>query len=88
VTPAEEIKAAIERLRFIAPFSDTRGPLAVWEPLAKLLEDSAELHEPKLRGHAGLIPPGCQWCADEDWPCLDMRNALAVARAINAASPQ
>lgn len=51
--------------------------------IAKSLDDTRELHEPKLRGHAGAIPPGCQWCADEDFPCLDMRNALAIARAIN-----
>lgn len=51
--------------------------------LAKSLEDTADLHEPKLRGHRGEIPPGCQWCGDEDFPCADVRNALAVARALN-----
>lgn len=52
--------------------------------LVKLLEDCADLHEPHEPGNLlGFIPPGCQWCADEDFPCSDMRNALAVARAIN-----
>lgn len=52
--------------------------------LAKLLEDCAELHEPNVcTKHEGCDPFGCQWCNDEDAPCADLRNALAVARAIN-----
>lgn len=52
--------------------------------VAKLLEDCAELHEPNVcTKHEGCEPFGCQWCADESTPCADLRNALAVARAIN-----
>src|SRR4051812_12777522 len=43
--------------------------------LAKLLDDCAELHEPHTPGNLiGFVPRGCQWCADEDFPCSDMRN--------------
>ncbi len=53
------------------------------EPLAAWLEETADLHEQNtLPGHANIIPPGCQWCADEDWPCADTRRALAVAHII------
>ena len=73
--------------------ADATAPgLAAWialmypglaEPLAAWLEETAGLHEQNtLPGHANIIPPGCQWCADEDWPCADTRRALAVARAI------
>lgn len=51
--------------------------------LAKLLDDVAELHEPQTCDkHEGCDPLGCQWCGDEDTPCADVRNALAVARAL------
>jgi hypothetical protein len=51
--------------------------------LADWLESTAELHEPNVcTKHEGCGPFGCQWCADEDWPCADIRNALAVARAV------
>ena len=51
--------------------------------LAKLLDDCAELHEPHTCDkHEGCAPLGCQWCADEDSPCADVRNALAVARQV------
>lgn len=91
--PADELRTAAEKLRtatFRGAMTATAAGAALVSaraPLAKLLEDTAELHEPKLHGHAGRIPPGCQWCADEDFPCLDMRNALAVARAINNPQP-
>ena len=47
-------------------------------PLAKLLRDTAAFHEHDDRPGYG----GCDWCGDEDWPCSDVRNALAVARAV------
>ncbi len=54
------------------------------EPLAKLLREIAALHTPTVcRKHEGCGPHGCDWCGDEDWPCNDVRNALAVARALN-----
>jgi hypothetical protein len=56
--------------------------------VADWLAEVADLHEPKLRGHGALVPPGCQWCEDEDWPCADTRRALAVARAINQQQPR
>jgi hypothetical protein len=89
-TPADELRTAANRLRqmrFPAAMTATHSTAALIrarEPLAKLLEDCADLHEAKLPGHRGQVPPGCQWCADEDFPCLDMRNALATARAITA----
>lgn len=79
MTAADELKAAAEKMRGFP------GPAA--EPMAKLLEDCADLHEPHVPGQLiGYVPPGCQWCADEDFPCADMRNALAVARVINGSS--
>ena len=86
-----ELKAAAEKLRtarFAGAMTATPAVaalIATREPLAKLLEDCAELHEAHEPGPLGTIPPGCQWCADEDFPCADMRNALAVARAISSA---
>lgn len=55
--------------------------LALWHPgvalaVATWLEDVADLHEPHPHAY------GCDWCSDEDWPCADTRNALAVARAL------
>jgi hypothetical protein len=79
-TPADEIMAAADKMRTFP------GPAA--EPTAKLLREIAALHEPKLPGHRNIVPPGCQWCGDEDWPCNDTRNALAVARAINNTEPR
>jgi hypothetical protein len=66
-----------ELAAYIAAMGPNVGAL-----LAKLLDDCADLHEAKLPGHRGQVPPGCQWCGDEDFPCADVRNALAVARAI------
>lgn len=59
----------------------TGAHIALWHPgvalaVATWLEDVADLHEP----HASAY--GCDWCSDEDWPCADTRNALAVARAL------
>ncbi len=64
-----------------ADYIAAMGP-TVGAALAQLLDDCAELHEANPP-HRGQPRPGCQWCADEDFPCADMRNALAVARAIN-----
>jgi hypothetical protein len=64
-----------------APVGDYAAAMdpAVGAALAKILRETAALHEHDARpGHGG-----CQWCADEDWPCADIRNALAVARQIN-----
>jgi hypothetical protein len=54
--------------------------------LAKALRQTEALHTPTTCQHEGCMPHGCEWCGDEDWPCADLRNALAVARQINAAS--
>lgn len=48
--------------------------------LADWLWETADLHE--QRAHRGESLEGCQWCADEDWPCADVRRAVAVARAV------
>lgn len=51
--------------------------------LADWLESAPVLHEPKAcEKHDGCSPLGCDWCGDEDWPCADIRSALAVARAV------
>lgn len=60
---------------------DDSPHMTLWHPgvalaVATWLEDVADLHEP----HASAY--GCDWCSDEDWPCADTRNALAVARAL------
>jgi hypothetical protein len=83
LTPADELRAAAVRLgdpTSVTPDS-MRVELLIW------LKGVAELHEQNtLPGHANVIPPGCQWCNDEDWPCNDMRHALATARAVLAAT--
>lgn len=48
--------------------------------LADWLDSAAELHEEGPHHD-------CQWCGDEDWPCADIRHALAVARLINQEVP-
>lgn len=58
----------------------------VGEAIAALLTSTAALHEQPT--HRGQTSPGCQWCADEDWLCSDMRHALAVADAILAGADQ
>jgi hypothetical protein len=74
-TPADELRAAAAKLS--SGMLIARADLDM--PLAKLLRDTAAFHEHDDRpGHGG-----CDWCGDEDWPCNDMRNALAIARAIN-----
>ena len=89
MTPAEEITEAVKTLRsstFIGVRYSTSTVAALLRaraPLAKLLESVTELHEPNVCGkHEGCGHSDCQWCADEDFPCADMRNALAVARAV------
>lgn len=53
------------------------------QPLASLLAGVADLHEPNVPSHGSDVPaPGCQWCADEDWPCADTRKAMDVARLL------
>ena len=93
MTPAEEIATAVAALRSsafigvryststIAALLRARSPLAAW------LETTAYLHEAHVPGSDGQTPPGCQWCADEDFPCADMRHALAAAREINGPTP-
>jgi hypothetical protein len=72
---AARLREAAAKIRTLS------GPAA--EPIAAWLESAAELHEQSM--HRGQVSPGCQWCADEDWPCADMRHALALADAILAA---
>ena len=57
--------------------------------LAKLLREVHALHEPKRCPDAtdDCHCAGCDWCGDEDWPCSDVRNALAVARRILGGQP-
>jgi hypothetical protein len=80
MTPADELAEAARKLssgRLIA-----RIDLDI--PLAKLLRETAALHTPTTcEKHEGCAPLGCDWCGDEDWPCADIRNALAVAQLIN-----
>jgi hypothetical protein len=93
-TPADELKTAVTLLRsgFFIGVRYSTSPVAALlrarSPLANWLESTADLHEPHLCDkHEGCEAIGCQWCGDEDWPCADMRNALAVARAINGGQP-
>lgn len=91
----EEITAAAAILgaaRFTGAMTATPAVAALVsarEPLAKLLRETAALHEPgrcgkpTANGGTCAAAHGCAWCGDEDWPCNDFRNALAVARAIN-----
>lgn len=79
------LRQAAQFLRDVMP--DMSGSAGIasslsWfaDPVAKWLDDVADLHEPHEPGHANLVQSGCQWCADEDWPCSDMRHALNVAR--------
>jgi hypothetical protein len=95
VTPAEEITAAADKLRAatfhgaITATPTVAALVAARTPLAKLLRETATLHEPgrcgKPTDNGGTCGAahGCDWCGDEDWPCADIRNALAVARALN-----
>ncbi|KAB1146787.1 hypothetical protein F7R91_14500 [Streptomyces luteolifulvus] len=84
---ADELRAAaaiLRQMRFPAAMTATSSTAALIGarlPLAELLESAAELHEANPP-HRGVPRPGCQWCADEDWPCADTRAALAVARAL------
>lgn len=93
MTPADELHTAVRTLRPSSPAVATHTAAvrlhpAVAEALAKLLREIAALHEPTVcRKHEGCGPHGCDWCGDEDWPCNDTRNALAVARAINGGQP-
>lgn len=89
-TPADELKAAAEKLRPSSPAVTEHTEWALICPaaadaLADWLDSTSGLHEPQLCDkHEGCAPLGCQWCGDEDFPCTDMRHALAVARQINA----
>lgn len=85
MTPAEEILAAEKKLR--------SGMLVVHADydmlLAEMLRDVVNFHEPMLcTKHVDCVSMGCQWCNDEDTPCQDVRNALAIARQINKNGPQ
>lgn len=73
---------AAQRLRDVAPDLHARNsPVAgIADGVADWLDQVAALHERNEPGHANVIQPGCQWCADEDFPCSDMRHALNVAR--------
>ncbi|WP_432136796.1 hypothetical protein [Streptomyces sp. bgisy154] len=85
-TPAAELRTAADKLRDATPAEPAFNRAR--DPLAKLLRETGALHEPNTCDkHEGCTPFGCQWCGDEDWPCNDMRNALAVARAINGSQP-
>jgi hypothetical protein len=93
MTAADEIQAAAKELQADQAGRETVLPsgaiisATLAKPLAKLLRETAALHEPGCPGkrpdgtNCGT-PHGCDWCGDEDWPCNDIRNALAVARAI------
>ena len=83
-SPADELTTAARKLS--SGMLITRADLDM--PLAKLLRETAALHEPTAcEKHESCDPLGCDWCGDEDWPCADVRNALAVARAINGGQP-
>lgn len=65
--------------------------LGLWGPnparaVAAWLESTVELHEPKTDLAQGPEPredlSACQWCADEDTPCADLRHARAIAELI------
>lgn len=83
----DEPKGWVRKLIARTLFRPTRAMhVAAWDPkaahlVADWLESASDLHEPPNR------PPGCQWCADEDWPCADMRHAEAVARAVLGEEP-
>ncbi|MFF7824231.1 hypothetical protein ACFZCM_03310 [Streptomyces rochei] len=84
MNPADEIEAAARKLSS----GDLIARVDLDLPMAKQLRETAALHTPTAcQKHVGCDPLGCEWCADEDWPCADIRNALAVARAINGTAP-
>jgi hypothetical protein len=81
LSPTDTLRAAADRLT--QPGAPILVAPRLVKPLATWLERVAELHEenPNRVDTRGLAQ-GCQWCADEDWPCADMRHALALADAI------
>lgn len=88
-SPSDTLRAAATRLRspaFLGAATTTATVAALLrarEALADWLDETAALHEPQVcEKHEGCAPLGCDWCADEDWPCSDARHALIVARAI------
>ncbi|PZT70159.1 hypothetical protein DN402_31565 [Streptomyces sp. SW4] len=89
MSPADEIEAAARKLS--SGMLIARVDLDI--SLAKQIRETAALHEPRRCGeYVGngtrcCLPHGCDWCGDEDWPCADVRNALAVARQINGSAP-
>ena len=64
-------------------YAATMG-LGLGTALARLLDDCADLHQP--RHHDGMVD-GCR-CGAGDSPCSDLRNALHIARTINANQPE
>ena len=83
-TPADELRTAADTLRPSSPAVEAHTTWVKIRPdaaaaIAKLLREIPALHEHDTRPDHG----GCDWCGDEDWPCNDVRNALAAARAIN-----
>ncbi|MGW4825021.1 hypothetical protein ACWEP4_40465 [Streptomyces sp. NPDC004227] len=74
-TPADELRAAAEKLRETAP--DITGRLAgLADPVAEWLEHEAELAK---TAHLWAERESCAWCGEPA-----NAHALAVARAINA----
>ncbi|MFD3363619.1 hypothetical protein ACFWW5_11005 [Streptomyces albidoflavus] len=82
---------AVEHLDGMASWGPTIISPATRTALATWLRETSVLHEPQ-RCTDG--PPdctcttGCGWCGDEDWPCSDMRSALAVAHHILEGGPR
>lgn len=53
---------------------------ALAEPLADWLAFVATSHEPSPTNT-------CNWCFAGNWPCVEMKRALAVAKLINGSGP-
>lgn len=80
ITPGAERAMLLGAARVAEALAVAETPAFAWRSLlrrtASWLRSVADLHEPPDH------PPGCQWCSDEDWPCADVREALAVAQEL------
>lgn len=89
-SPSVLIESYAARLEAVNRYVAAMDP-ALGLALAKWLRETDALHEPQ-RCTDG--PPdctcttGCGWCGDEDWPCSDTRNALAVAHHVLEGEPR
>ena len=75
-TPAEELRAAVAKLRNLAPLAPVPGSL---EPIAEWLEHEAQV---AANAHLWTEREPCAWCGEPA-----SHHALAVARGFNGGQP-